>query len=110
MTTDQLIEREGKLAVLSEETIAKLNEFLPTCWSHGNPVDVLGDAPPERYAKAVDIVMQDKGVDAVLVILTPQAMTDPTGTAEAVSTARARAINRCWRHGWAGTRSPKGCR
>ena len=87
MTTDQLIEHEGKLAVLSEETIAKLNECLPTCWSHGNPVDVLGDAPPDRYAKALEIVMQDKGVDAVLVILTPQAMTDPTGTAEAVSAA-----------------------
>jgi acetyltransferase len=85
MTTDQLIEREGKLAVLSDETIAKLNECLPTCWSHGNPVDVLGDAPPERYAKALEIVMQDKGVDAILVILTPQSMTDPTGTAETVS-------------------------
>jgi acetyltransferase len=85
MTTDQLIEREGKLAVISEETIAKLNECLPGCWSHGNPVDVLGDAPPDRYAKALEIVIQDKGVDAILVILTPQAMTDPTGTAEAVS-------------------------
>lgn len=90
MSTDILIEREGKLAVLSEETIVKLNECLPSCWSHGNPVDVLGDAPPDRYAKALEIVMEDKGVDAVLVILTPQAMTDPTGTAEAVSAAAAK--------------------
>jgi acetyltransferase len=89
MTTDQLIEREGKLAVLSPDTITKLNDCLPTCWSHGNPVDVLGDAPPDRYAKALEIVMQDKGVDAILVILTPQAMTDPTGTAEAVSAVAA---------------------
>ena len=87
MTTDQLIAHDGKLAALSEETIEKLNDCLPTCWSHGNPVDVLGDAPPDRYAKALEIVMHDKGVDAVLVILTPQAMTDPTGTAEAVSAA-----------------------
>jgi acetyltransferase len=90
MSTDQLIEREGNLAVLSEETIAKLNECLPSCWSHGNPVDVLGDAPPDRYAKALEIVLEDKGVDAVLVILTPQAMTDSTGTAEAVSAAAAK--------------------
>ena len=91
MTTDTLIARDGKMAAISEETIEKLNEVLPPYWSHGNPVDVLGDAPPERYAKALDIVLHDKGVDAVLVILTPQAMTDPTGTAEAVAQASAKA-------------------
>jgi len=90
MTTDALIEREGKLAVLSEDTIAKLNEVLPKFWSHGNPVDVLGDAPPDRYAKAMEIVVKDKGVDAVLVILTPQAMTDATATARAVAEAAAK--------------------
>ena len=61
MTTDHLLSRDGTLAKLSQETMAKLNEFLPTCWSHGNPVDVLGDAPPDRYAKAVEIVLQDPG-------------------------------------------------
>lgn len=84
MTTDALIARDGHLASLSDETIQKLNEFLPPFWSHNNPVDVLGDAPPERYAKALDIVLNDPDVDAVLVILTPQAMTDSTGTARAV--------------------------
>lgn len=91
MTTDALIEREGEMAVLSEETIARLNEVLPPFWSHNNPIDVLGDAPPDRYAKAMEIVLQDKGVDAVLVILTPQAMTDPTGTAHAIGQAAGRA-------------------
>ncbi len=91
MTTDSLIARDGKLAALSAKTMEKLNEFLPAYWSHGNPIDVLGDAPPERFSKAVEIVLKDKGVDAVLVILTPQAMTDPTGTAEAVSQVAARA-------------------
>jgi len=84
MTTDALIARDGKLAALSEETIEKLNECLPPFWSRGNPVDVLGDAPPDRFAKALEIVIKDPGVDAVLVILTPQAMTDPTGTARTV--------------------------
>jgi len=85
MTTDALIERDGKLASLSEETMERLNSVLPAFWSHGNPVDVLGDAPPERFARAVDIVIKDANVDAVLVILTPQAMTDPTATAAAVA-------------------------
>lgn len=85
MATDALIARRGQLAELSQETLERLNQVLPPFWSHGNPVDVLGDASPEHYAKAVEIVLQDPGVDAVLVILTPQAMTDPTGTAQAVA-------------------------
>jgi len=84
MTTDALIAHNGELATLSDETMAQLNDFLPIFWSHRNPVDVLGDAPPDRFAKTVDVVLKDKGVDAVLVILTPQAMTDPTATARAV--------------------------
>ncbi len=48
MTTDALIARGGQLAALSAETIDELNRFLPECWSHGNPVDIVGDAPPER--------------------------------------------------------------
>ncbi|MGA2030931.1 MAG: bifunctional acetate--CoA ligase family protein/GNAT family N-acetyltransferase [Thermoguttaceae bacterium] len=85
MTTDALIAHAGHLAELSDATMARLNEFLPPFWSHGNPVDVLGDAPPERFAKALEIVLDDRGVDAALVILTPQAMTDPSETARAVA-------------------------
>ena len=91
MTTDALIERNGKLANITDDTMKQLNDLLPICWSHGNPVDVLGDAPPDRFAKAVEIVLKDKEVDAVLVILTPQAMTDPTATAQAVGKAAAHA-------------------
>jgi acetyltransferase len=87
MTTDALIALGGHLAELSEQSIQKLNEFLPPFWSHNNPVDVLGDAPPERYAKALEVVAEDPNVDAVFVILTPQAMTDSTGTALAVAEA-----------------------
>jgi len=91
MTTDTLIARDGKLASLTEKTLEKLNECLPPFWSHGNPVDVLGDAPPQRFSQALEIVLNDEQVDAVLVILTPQAMTDPTGTAHSVSQVAARA-------------------
>ena len=85
MTTDALIACDGRIATLSDDTFEKLNEVLPPFWSHGNPIDVLGDAPPDRYRKAMKVVLKDKNVDAVLVILTPQAMTDPTATAKAVA-------------------------
>jgi acetyltransferase len=85
MATDALIAARGKLAKLSEETLEALNEMLPPMWSHGNPVDVLGDARAKRIARAAEVVIKDKGVDAALVILTPQAMTDPTATAKAIA-------------------------
>lgn len=81
LATDALIARRGILAELSRETLDALNEHLPPFWSHGNPVDVLGDANSRRFARAVEIVAADGGVDAVLAILTPQAMTNPTATA-----------------------------
>lgn len=87
MATDALIARGGTLAKLTDATMDKLNEALPPFWSHNNPVDVLGDAPPDRYAVATKIVAEDPEVDAVLVILTPQAMTDATAAAEAVADA-----------------------
>lgn len=82
MATDSLIENDGELSDLSEETMSLLNSNLPAYWSKANPVDVLGDANSKRVSKAVQIVLQDKNVDAVLVILTPQAMTNPTATAK----------------------------
>ncbi|MDT8392651.1 MAG: bifunctional acetate--CoA ligase family protein/GNAT family N-acetyltransferase [Bacteroidales bacterium] len=85
MATDMLISKGGQLTRLSDNTMKKLDELLPSFWSHGNPVDVIGDATPERFAQATEIVLQDEKVDAVLVILTPQAMTAPTKTAEAIA-------------------------
>lgn len=84
MATDALLAEQGTLAKLSPETINQLNESLPEAWSHGNPVDVLGDATPERLRAAVKLVVADSQVDAVLVVLSPQAMTDPLACAEAV--------------------------
>jgi len=84
MATDALIGMGGTLAKLSDETMALLNDNLPPFWSHGNPVDVLGDARAKVVARATDFVLKDKGVDAVLVILTPQSMTNPSATAREV--------------------------
>jgi acetyltransferase len=82
LATDALIGNGGKLAEISEGTMEALNDFLPAPWSHGNPVDVLGDADPERYAKTLQTAAGDPQSDGLLVILTPQDMTDPTATAE----------------------------
>ncbi len=84
MATDTLIELGGNAAELSDETLSRLDSALPANWSRQNPVDVIGDAPPERLAAATDIVLSDDGVDAVLVIVSPQAMTEPASCAEAV--------------------------
>ncbi len=82
LATDALVRHGGVLAPISPETIEKLNAVLPEAWSHGNPVDVLGDATAERYAKAIEIVAADPQSDGMLVILTPQAMTESTATAK----------------------------
>ncbi|WP_413160597.1 bifunctional acetate--CoA ligase family protein/GNAT family N-acetyltransferase [Capilliphycus salinus ALCB114379] len=82
LTTDTLILEGGTLAHLSGETVENLNQILPPQWSHSNPIDILGDANPDRYAKALEIAAEDPNSDGLLVILTPQAMTDPTQTAE----------------------------
>jgi len=74
LATDTLISRGGKLAELSEKTFSALNEFLPPNWSKSNPIDILGDASPETYAKTIDVAAKDPGVDGAVVIYTPQAV------------------------------------
>jgi acetyltransferase len=84
MAADRATDHDIELSSLSAETMAALDEVLPSVWSHGNPVDIIGDAPPDRYEQALDICLKDPGVDGAIVILTPQAMTEPTAVAEAV--------------------------
>ena len=88
LATDALITGGGELAELSPETMEAYNAVLPATWSHNNPVDILGDASPERYAKALEIAAKDPNSDGMLVILTPQAMTDPTQHRRAAEAAR----------------------
>jgi acetyltransferase len=82
LATDALVTGGGELAQLAPETLAALDGILPAAWSHNNPVDILGDASPQRYAEALATAAQDPNSDGLLVILTPQAMTDPVATAE----------------------------
>ncbi|WP_235880095.1 bifunctional acetate--CoA ligase family protein/GNAT family N-acetyltransferase [Polyangium aurulentum] len=84
LATDALLAGGGALAPLAPDTIAALDAILPPHWSHGNPIDVLGDAGPDRYARALEVAARDPNSDGLLVILTPQDMTDPTRTAQAL--------------------------
>jgi len=82
LATDSLVANGGELAELSPESLRRLDEFLPSHWSHNNPIDVLGDADSERYGRALEIASQDPNSDGLLVILAPQGMTDPSQIAE----------------------------
>src|SRR5271167_82582 len=82
LATDALAAGGGELAELSEETMKAFDAILPPQWSHNNPVDILGDAEPERYAKSLEIAAKDPSIDGMLVVLTPQDMTNPTQIAE----------------------------
>ena len=99
MAADRASDLNVPLAELMPQTIDKLSAALPQHWSHSDPVDILGDADSERYRTATEIVLADQNVDGLLVLLTPQAMTDPTACAEGVIAA-SREINKpvlaCW--------------
>jgi acetyltransferase len=82
LATDALVQGGGTLAEISPESMDAYNKLLPASWSHANPVDILGDAEPERYAKSLEIAAKDPNIDGMLVIMTPQGMTNPTKIAE----------------------------
>lgn len=110
LATDRAIDLGLHIADLGRETRARLDSALPEAWSHGNPVDILGDADPPRYQTAVDACLRDEQVDGVLVMLTPQAMTQPQASAQAVVAASRdsdKPLLACWmgeeqvKPGWA---------
>jgi acetyltransferase len=84
LATDALLAGGGVLAGLSQESKDALGQFLPPHWSHANPIDILGDADPERYARALDVAAKDPNSDGLLVILAPQGMTNPGSVAQAL--------------------------
>ncbi|MGQ9685136.1 MAG: bifunctional acetate--CoA ligase family protein/GNAT family N-acetyltransferase [Thiobacillaceae bacterium] len=99
MATDRAVDVGVQLAELAPQTIERLNAALPPNWSHGNPVDIIGDAGADRYRAAVEACLADRGVDGVLVMLTPQAMTKPTEAAQAVVEAAKtsdKPVLACW--------------
>ena len=101
MAADALEMRGGRLAALSPATLAALDKAAPPTWSKGDPVDIIGDATPARYAAALEALLGDPDADAILVMNCPTAVADSTAAAEAVIATRARhgsgpPILTCW--------------
>jgi acetyltransferase len=118
MATDELVCHGGTLATLSGESLAKLDALLPPAWPHGNPVDIIGDAPAERYRDALAVLLQDPQVDAVLLIHCPTAIVPSADIARALvplAKNTSRNVYGCWLGGdalaearriWAGAGLP----
>jgi len=87
LATDFALDEGARLAKLTPETIAKLDAVLPRTWSRANPVDIIGDAPASRYAASIDVLLQDQGTDAVLVLNSPTAVVDNVEAARVVAEA-----------------------
>jgi len=99
MACDKASDLDIPMSRLDDSTIEALSSVLPPMWSHNNPVDILGDADVERYDKAIRLVLDDKNTNGAIVLLTPQAMTEPTKVAErviAISKTIAKPILTCW--------------
>ena len=84
LAADALAAAGGHLATLAPDTIERLGQVLPPTWSRGNPVDIIGDAPGERYAAALEALFADAGIDAFLVLNCPTALAAPEDAARAV--------------------------
>jgi acetyltransferase len=104
MALDALLDLGGRPAALSEETMAALDQILPATWSRGNPIDIIGDAPGERYEKALSVLLKDGGIDAILVLNCPTAIASGKAAATAVINAT-RGSKRCVLTSWLGERA-----
>lgn len=85
LATDSIVTHGGELAKFSDDTVRAMDATLPPYWSHGNPIDILGDADVKRFEMAVRTCIADPNVDGLIVIYTPQGTTQPTTLAEAVA-------------------------
>jgi len=108
LAADALVEGDGSLADLSDQTNQTLNKVLPSFWSRSNPVDLLGDAKADRYAAAVKALIKDPNNDGILILLSPQATAEPLATVERLKPLISRCqkpILACWMGGSAVTKA-----
>ena len=102
MATDALVRGGGRLASLSEQSLKRLDELLPGAWSHGNPVDIIGDAPVERYVATLETLLREPMADAVLFIHVPTAIVAAAEIARACAApAKSGRVLGCWLGGGA---------
>lgn len=111
LATDALIGAGGRLAELSQATLDTLDGVLPSTWSRGNPVDIIGDAPGSRYEAALAALLKDDGVDAVLAMHCPVAVADPLEAARAVIKSNANdGTDKPLFTAWLGDEAPRAAR
>jgi acetyltransferase len=102
LAVDRLIDLDGELAQLSQATLKRLDQTMPSNWSRANPVDIIGDAPPERFTEAVLAVAEDPATDALIVLNCPTGLADATDSAGAVAAlaekgrVRGKPVLACW--------------
>jgi len=99
LATDALVEAGGRMATLSEAMRVRLDRVLPPTWSRANPIDIIGDAPPKRYADALAALLEDEGSDAILILNCPTAIAAGADSARAVIDTlgeRRRSVFTCW--------------
>lgn len=99
LATDALVSKKGRLAALSDSAIKQLNEALPATWSHGNPIDIIGDAPAERYVRTMEVLLKEPEVDATLFIHAPTAIVPSADIAAAIAPiakGATRNVLACW--------------
>lgn len=109
LATDALLDMEGKLAKLSPITITQLDSVLPNTWSHSNPVDIIGDAPAQRYTDSLSILLDASEVDCVLVLNCPTAVASSLDAAQAVISTAGRQ-KRPVLTAWLGTKTAQSAR
>jgi acetyltransferase len=110
LAVDELVERGGELAALTESTLAQLDGVLPPSWSRRNPIDIVGDAPPERFAAALEAVLEDPACDGVLVLHCPTAVSSGLRAARAVAAVSARHPARPLFTSWIGEQTAQAAR
>ncbi len=97
MAADAVALSGGRLSTLSAKTLQQLQASLPTTWSHGNPVDIIGDAPVSRYVSTLEALIQDDGSDAILFIHVPTAIVPAADIARACTPlAKGKRVLACW--------------
>lgn len=99
MATDALVDGKGCMAQLSQDTLQRLDAVLPPTWSRGNPADIIGDAPVERYVRTLEILLREPQADAILFIHAPTAIVPSADIARAlapIAAAASRNVLACW--------------
>jgi acetyltransferase len=110
LAVDELVDRGGELALLGDSTLARLDAVLPANWSRGNPVDIVGDAPAERFTAAVEVVLEDPACDGVLVLHCPTAVSSGFAAARAVADTSSRYPEKPLFTSWIGERTAREAR